>query len=144
MIYEIGRLRVWYEGDEVQFEIVDGNKRLNAFIYALSEEPYLLQVLIDIFVNRLIDYEEELERKHKELSDMVETLTQKIDDKSMKWSKEYIEELKKKREGIEKRIERINNAVEFIPKLREKLLTLRTDLSVFLGIVEKVWVGREW
>ena len=144
MIYEIGRVRVWYTDGEVRFEIIDDHRRLETYLNALNEMPYLLQVLFDIFWHRLTDYLEELGKKRKELDAMVEALEKKIEESKEKYGHEYIEELEKKKKGLIERIEKIKDAITFTDELRKKITSLKVDLIAFKGIVDKIWVGREW
>jgi len=144
VIYEIGRVRVWYDAPYTYFEIISDCKRLEAYLNALNEMPYLLQVLFDIFCYRLSDYLRELEKKRKELNAMIECLDKKIEDTKEKYDKRYVAELEMKKEDLKKRIEKIDEAKKFTEELKSKLTSLMVDLASFKGIVDKVWLGREW
>jgi len=143
VIYEIGKLRVWYEPPYTYFEIIDSHKRLETSVSALNELPHLFRVLIEILETRLENYVKELARKRDELTSMLDILKQKISESEGKHEKEYVKELERKKESITKRIEQISSAIRFTMKLRDKLAELDLDLVEFIGITEKIWLGGE-
>jgi len=144
VIYEIGRVRVWYDAPYTYFEIISDCKRLETYLNALNEMPYLLQVLLDIYWQRLDAYMEELIKKRKELDAMVEAVTQRIEESKKKHEHRYVEELEKKKSDLNKRIEKIDEAIKSTDELKSKVASLKVDLVVFKDIVDRVWLGREW
>ena len=141
-MYGIGKIRVWYENGEVHFEIADVCRRLETFLWARDEMPYLLQVLSDIYNFYLSDYMRDLNEKRKELNEMLITVMQRIEEAKKKHDIEYVKELEKKKEDLNKRIDRINEVENVTKELMGELVRLREYVATFKELSDRVWLGR--
>jgi len=144
VIYEIGRVRVWYEDGEVHFEIFDSVRRLETFIYARDEMPYLFHVLFDIYNTFLSEYMKKLNEKREELHEMLLTVMQRIEEAKKKHDKIYVKELEKKKEDLGKRIDKINEMEKLTKDLSDELVRTREFVITFKEMSDKVFLGREW
>jgi len=144
VIYGVGKIRVWYSDGEVHFEIADGCRRLETFLWARDEMPHFLRVLLDIYDFYLSEYMEKLEEKKGELSEMVLTVMQKIEEEGKKYNEAYVKELEKKKEDLKKRIDKIHETMKIVRDLRKEFKRLKNCISTFKESAYRVWLGREW
>jgi len=144
VIYEIGRVRVWYEENEVHFEIIDDCRRLETYLHARYDMPYFLQVLIDTYHFYLSKYMRDLDEKRKELNEMLLTVMQRIEEAKKKHDKIYVKELEKKVDDLNKRIDKINEMEKLTKDLKKELVRTREFVITFKEMSDKVFLGREW
>jgi len=137
VIYEIGRVRVWYDPPDVYFEIIDDCRRLETSISALDDMPYLLKVLIE---QQLLEFEVFLKRlneRHKELDSWYHELEQKIEEYKMKGWRPMCEGVKKKQQKTVEKIKEVEEMIQFVSDFKGSLERILNDLNRFIEIVEK-------
>jgi len=144
VIYEIGRVRVWYTDNKVRFEIIDDCRRLEAYLDARYDMPYLFHVLFDIYRFFLSEYMRDLDEKRKELNEMLLTVMHRIEEAKKKHDVEYVKELEKKKEDLGKRIDKINEMEKLTKDLSDELVRTREFVITFKEMSDKVFLGREW
>ena len=144
VIYEIGRVRVWYENNEVYFEIIDDCKRLETYLDARYKMPYLFHILFDIYNTFLSEYMKKLNEKREELHEMLLTVMQRIEEAKKKHDKIYVKELEKKKEDLSRRIDKINEMEKLTKDLMSELVRTREFVITFKEMSGKVFLGREW
>jgi len=144
VIYGVGKIRVWYSDGEVHFEIADGCRRLETFLWARDEMPHFLQVLLDIYNFFLSEYMEKLNEKREELNKMLVSVLERIEVEKKKHNRVYVEDLEKRKSKLGEEIDKVNETEKIVKDLSSELKRVKEWIITFKESAYRVWLGREW